>query len=44
MRLTFGHATRTHSSKTIGAYWWNGHIGGTGILVERASCPYPAYR
>ncbi|NES42184.1 MAG: hypothetical protein F6K20_12505, partial [Moorea sp. SIO2C4] len=21
---------------------WNGHLGGTGILVERASCPFPA--
>ncbi|WP_287356589.1 hypothetical protein [Moorena sp. SIO3B2] len=20
------------------ASWWNGHLGGTGILVERASC------
>ncbi|NEQ18211.1 MAG: hypothetical protein F6K44_32875 [Moorea sp. SIO3E2] len=23
------------------ASWWNGHLGGTGILVERASCPFP---
>ncbi|WP_293070941.1 MULTISPECIES: hypothetical protein [unclassified Moorena] len=22
------------------ASWWNGHLGGTGILVERASCPF----
>ncbi|NER87876.1 hypothetical protein [Moorena sp. SIO3A2] len=22
------------------ASWWNGHLGGMGILVEWASCPF----
>ncbi|NEO94333.1 MAG: hypothetical protein F6K56_30730 [Moorea sp. SIO3G5] len=27
----------------IGILPWNGHLGGTGILVELASCQFPPY-